>query len=294
MSRKQKLVLLVATILGLVIVLIWYIVGHNIAVFEPHGPIGRQERSLINTAIILSMIVVVPVYIMLAAFAWKYREGNKKAKYQPDFDHSRLYESVWWGIPLVIIGILAVITWQSSYRLDPFRPISSAPPMVIQAVSLQWKWLFIYPHENIASINYIQFPVNTPIKFEITSDAPMNSFWIPQLGGQIYAMSGMKTGLNLSASEPGSYQGVSANISGEGFAGMHFVAKAGTQKDFMGWVHGIRHTKTQLDQKAYDKLALPSKDDPVSYFGRSESGLFDMIVNKYMEPGGIMSERPAE
>ena len=132
----------------------------------------------------LSLIVVIPVYIMLFLFAWKYREGNTKAKYSPDWDHSALLETIWWTVPLLLITILSVVTWNSSHDLDPFRPLnSSVKPVKIQVVALQWKWLFIYPEQNIASVNYVEFPVNTPVDFEITADAPMNSFWIPQVGG---------------------------------------------------------------------------------------------------------------
>jgi cytochrome o ubiquinol oxidase subunit II len=188
-------------------------------------------------------------------------------------------------VPLILISILAVITWKSSHDLDPFKPLnSSTPPMTIQVVSLQWKWLFIYPKQNIATVNLVQFPVNTPISFEITSDAPMNSFWIPQLGGQIYAMSGMSTHLQLMASQPGEYRGESANISGAGFAGMHFSAKASSAADFDQWVQLVRLTKGSLSDAAYNKLAAPTQNDPVSYYSSVSNGLYNTVVDKYMAP----------
>ncbi len=260
---------------------------HNLSipVLQPRGPIAHKERNLIFIALGLCMIVVVPVYAMLFGFAWKYREGNTKAKYRPDFDHSRLFESVWWGVPIIIISILGVITWRSSQDLDPFKPISSVAPSIdIQVVSLQWRWLFIYPKQNIASLNYFQIPLNTPVNFEITSDAPMNSFWVPQLGGQIYAMSGMSTRLNLEANQPGKYYGSSANISGDGFADMHFVAEATSQKNFNSWVSAAQKTPTFLSSEAYSTLSKPSHDRATSYYYPVEPGLYGRVVAKYLPP----------
>ena len=160
-----------------------------------------------------------------------------KAKHAPDWEHNYIAEYCWWGVPIVIIVILAVTTWKSSHDLNPFKPIESEKkPLAIQVVALHWKWLFIYPEQGIATVNFVQFPEKTPINFEITSDAPMNSFWIPQLGGQIYAMPAMRSKLHLIANEIGSFRGVSANISGKGFAGMTFTAKSSSEEDFDAWV----------------------------------------------------------
>lgn len=270
----------------------YYLSRADIPVFQPGGPIAQKEKHLIIIAVLLSAIVVIPVYIMLFSFAWKYRESNKKAKYSPSFSHSRLLESIWWGVPLAIITILGVITWKSSIELDPFKALnSSKPPITIQAISLQWKWLFIYPQQNIASVNYVQFPLGTPIDFEITSDAPMNSFWIPKLGGQIYAMSGMSTHMHLLADRPGSYRGVSANISGAGFAGMHFEAKSVDNRDFQLWVSHMHLTQNSLGLDQYKTLAAPSQDNPVSYYSSVASGLYNSVVAKYESPIYI---KPAE
>lgn len=285
MSSKTKA--LAAAVLSLAILILAYVRLHNVSipVLEPKGTIGAQEKHLILIAVGLCLIVVIPVYVMLVGFAWRYREGNKSARYQPDFDHSRWLESLWWGVPLTIITILAAITWHSSQELDPFRAISSSkPPMTIQVVSLQWKWLFIYPQQNIASVNFVELPVNTPINFSITSDAPMNSFWIPQLGGQIYAMSGMSTQLHLMASNAGDYYGSSANISGDGFAGMHFTARAASDESFQKWVGTTHRSQNNLDASAYANLAKPSQNNPVSYYGSAESGLFNHIVDKFITP----------
>jgi cytochrome o ubiquinol oxidase subunit 2 len=234
MSKNLKAGVLVVLGLAAVAVAVIYLGSVNIPVLQPRGIVGQKERDLMYISLLLSLIVVVPVFVMLFIFSWKYREGNlKPKKYQPDWDGSRLYESVWWSIPFALIAVLAVITWSSSHDLDPFKPLSAqAPPLEVQVVALDWKWLFIYPKQSIATVNFVEFPVNTPVDFKITSDAPMNSFWIPQLGSQIYAMPGMSTQLHLMAGKAGSYNGKSANISGKGFAGMTFTAKAASNDDF--------------------------------------------------------------
>jgi len=257
----------------------------NIPILQPAGPVAQKERNLMITAFSLSMIVVIPVYLLLVWFSLKYRHTNKSARYDPAFSHSRWLEGVWWAVPLAIISVLAVITWRSSHELDPFKPlVSNQPPLNIQVVSMRWKWLFIYPTENVATINYVNFPVNRPVNFEITSDAPMNSFWIPQLGGQIYSMTGMSTNLNLMASKLGTYRGLSANISGDGFAGMHFSVVASTQQNYQKWLAYVRDSSNKLDKPAYDKLSRPSSNNPPAYYALADSGLYSEIVSKYAEP----------
>jgi cytochrome o ubiquinol oxidase subunit 2 len=285
MSSKTKLWAAGGLLLAVIVLAGFRLHSASIPVLESRGVIGHKERNLILAALGLCMIVVIPVYVMLISFAWKYRAGNKQARYEPNFDHSRLLESLWWGIPFVIISILAVITWHSSNDLDPFKSLSSGrPPITIQVISLQWKWLFIYPQQNVASVNFVQFPVNTPVDFEITSDAPMNSLWIPQLGGQIYAMSGMSTHLHLMADKAGDYYGSSANISGDGFAGMNFTARAGSETDFNNWLAKVRQSPDQLSQSNYDKLSRPTQNSPVSYYASAASGLYSGIVNKFITP----------
>lgn len=287
MNKKYKLILaiLISVIVAeLVLLLIIYLKGSNFAVLNPKGIIGLQQRNLIIFASLLCLPVVVPVFALTFFIAWKYRAGNVKAKYSPDWDHSKKIEAIWWGVPIALIGILAVVTWNSSHALDPRKPLeSNKKPVTVQVVALQWKWLFIYPEYNVASVNYVQFPEDTPVNFEITADAPMNSFWIPQLGGQIYAMSGMKTKLHLMANEQGDYNGSSANISGEGFAGMKFIARASSEIDFDSWIQSLKQSPNRLSKDSYTKLAEPSKNSaPIGY--ASESGLFDMIMMKYMKP----------
>ncbi|MBI2007789.1 ubiquinol oxidase subunit II [Candidatus Saccharibacteria bacterium] len=285
MSGKSKLAVLALAILGLVSITVIYLQNVNIPLLDPDGPIGQKERNLIVLAVALSLIVVIPVYFMLVYFAWNYREGNKKARYDPHFDHSRLIESVWWGVPLVIITILAIATWRGSHELDPFRPLQAdTRPLNIQVVALQWKWLFIYPDYNIATVNLVQFPERTPIAFDVTADAPMNSFWIPQLGGQIYAMSGMSTKVHLMANNVGSYQGSSANISGEGFADMTFVANSVSAADFDKWIKLVGQYRNWLTMDVYGQLASPSRGVPISYYSSVEKDLYHLIFSKYTQP----------
>lgn len=253
-------------------------------VLNPKGIIALKEKNLLITATLLMLIVVIPVFILTFFIAWRYREGNEKAKYTPEWHHSYLAETIWWGLPCLIIIALAVITWRSSHELNPFKPLDSdKKPLNIQVVALQYKWLFIYPEEGVAAINLVRFPEKTPINFEITSDAPMNSFWIPALGGQIYAMAGMRTKLHLIADETGVYRGCSANISGTGFAGMNFKAEACSEEEFEAWVQTLKKTSSALDLAAYQTMIPPTEYVPVSEYVLTEPKLFDLIIQKYTE-----------
>jgi cytochrome o ubiquinol oxidase subunit 2 len=263
----------------------WYFPGHNFTVFNSAGWVATRERRLIIITLLISLIVVVPVFVLLFAFAWKYREGNTSAKYSPELDGNKWAETVWWLIPIAMICVLSVITWQSTHELDPNKVlVSTTKPLTIQVVALQWKWLFIYPEQHVASLNYLQFPTNRPLNFEITADAPMNSFWIPQLGGQIYAMSGMSMPLHLIANKDGDYRGVSANISGKGFADMHFMARSSSTTAFDDWVRSVRQSPQDLNVATYNKLARPG-GMPITSYAKADDGLYDTIVEKYMMPG---------
>lgn len=269
-----------------VIFILWTLVhGHTVDVLMPRGIVASQERSLMIMAALLMLVVVIPVFVLTAAIAWRYRASNTKAAYRPDFDHHVGLELLWWAIPLAIIGTLSVVAWQSSHKLDPYRPLSSGvKPLTVEVVALQWKWLFIYPDQHIATVNYLQIPVNTPVDFQITADAPMNSFWIPQLGGQVYAMPGMNTQLHLEAGSPGTFQGSSANISGAGFASMHFETKATSRSDFDQWVNLVQQSKNQLGFAEYNTLAKPNTLPAPEYYSWAEPALFADIINKFMAP----------
>ena len=259
--------------------------ANDVAVFAPKGVIALQERNLIITTTILMLIVVIPVFALMFFFTWKYRATNKHAKYTPDWASNETLEAIWWAIPGVIILVLAVITWKSTHELDPYKPLrSDVKPITIQVVALDWKWLFIYPEQRIATVNLVEFPLGTPINFEITADAPMNSFWIPELGGQIYAMPGMKTQLHLMASDVGIYSGTSANFSGPGFSDMKFAAKSVSQSEFLEWAYAVKTASSTLTYDAYIRLSAPSKNNAVSLYSSVDDGLYDKIVMKFTAP----------
>lgn len=258
--------------------------AENVVVLNPKGEIGKHQLDLIVIASILCAIVLVPVLILTFYLVWKYRDRPDKpnrAKYDPTWEHSTKLEAIWWSIPIVIIAILGAVTIRYTYMLEPSKPIEhEAEPIVIQVTSLEWKWLFKYPEQGIASVNYLQFPDNVPIQFQLTSDAPMNSFWIPQLGGQIYTMSGMAMKLHLIADEPGTYMGMSANFSGKEFGKMHFEAKATSQEEFDEWVESVKRSSPPLTVEGYEELAAPGVSNVQTYSSIPE-GLFERIVTKY-------------
>lgn len=254
-----------------------------LSALNPKGLIAAQELKIMLISLILMLLVVVPVIILSFVFAYRYRESNKAANYQPEWSHSLILEIIWWGIPCLIISVLAFITFKTTHSLDPFKPLSEKKPLTIQVLALQWKWLFIYPEQNIATVNYLQFPANVPVKFEITSNGPMNSFLIPELGGQIYAMAGMKTQLHLQADKPGNYRGFSANFSGKDFASMNFIAHASTQKEFDYWVNTVKLSQHALTLEAYNEIALPSVTTTAEYSSINKN-IFKFVVMKSMMP----------
>lgn len=285
MKKAFKIIIIALLLIAAAAISILYIQNNNIAVLEPKGMIGIKEKDLIITSSLLMLIVVIPVLILTWIFAWKYHEKNEKARHAPDWEHNAIAEYCWWGVPIVIISILAVITWKSSHELNPFKPIeSNKKALTIQVVALQWKWLFLYPEQGIATLGYVEFPAQTPIHFEVTADAPMNSFWIPQLGGQIYAMPAMRSQLHLIADEEGIFRGASANFSGTGFAGMTFTAKATSEAEFDAWVKSGQSAGQVLNMQQYNDLVKPSANNPTATYVLQQRDLFDQILMKYMEP----------
>lgn len=256
-----------------------------IAILFPKGIIALEERNLLLFIQVLMLLVVIPVYIFTFIFSWKYRADNKKAIYDPHLTDNWIAECFWWGIPLVLTIIIGGITWVKTHELDPFRPIDTGvKPLQIQVVALQWKWLFIYPQEKIAAVNFLQIPKDRPVHFQITADAPMNSFWIPHLAGQIYAMPAMQTELHLIANEVGDFRGSSANISGEGFASMHFIARASTEKEYESWIAETQKSHEALSWDTYSALAAPSQNNPETFYKLEDDMLFKKIIHKYMHP----------
>lgn len=293
--------------------------GGDMVLFNSKGQIGVEQGNLILIAFALMLLVVIPAIVMTFWFAWKYRENNQEAEYLPTWAHSTKIEIVVWGVPIIIIGILATITYKASHSLDPYKPLTDEKiaksiqtnpnqvvakqaqnkPVTIQVIAEQWKWVFVYPELNIATVNEIVFPVNTPVNFEITSNATMNSFFIPELGGQIYAMAGMRTKLHLIADElsdrdgkPGfgpndGYRGMSANYSGYGFSHMRFRAHAVTNEEYAAWVDQVKTSGKTLDMATLRSLrdepkTRPTQPHPVTYFSSVEPGFFQSVMDQYM------------
>lgn len=288
----KKIMRALALLLPLVLIIFLsnYLGTHTVDVLNPKGVIALAEKNLLITAVWLMLIVVIPVFVMLGAFLWRYRAGNTKAKYSPDWHTNTTLEVVWWAIPTIIIIMLGALTWKSTHDLDPYKPlVSDTKPITIQVVALDWKWLFIYPDEHIATVNFLEIPKDTPIDFQITADAPMNAFWIPQLGGQVYAMPGMTAQLHLLANEVGKYNGLSSNFSGDGFVGMKFVTRVTTEDDYKEWVKTVQASPSTLTRDEYDNLAKKSKNNPVEYYAEVKENLYNEVIMKFMAPMNHMN-----
>lgn len=270
------------------------IAGCSSALMDPKGQVGEEQRVLIITAFVLMLIVVIPVIVLTLLFAFRYREGNKNAAYTPDWSHSKAIEVVIWLIPFVIVFVLAILTWITSHSLNPMKPIEAEngqSALEIQVVALDWKWLFIYPDQGVASVNEVAFPANRPIHFRISSGSVMNSFWIPQLGTQIYAMAGMDSNLNLIANERGTFPGRSTNFSGAGFAGMTFNALALSDSEFKHWLKTVRSSGQTLSfPDGYATLAKPSQSVPVQYYSDVSPDLYLDILNSFRKS---VADKPA-
>lgn len=272
-------------LIGCMFLLTSLLSGCHFAILDPKGIIAASEKKLFIESILLMLIVVVPVIIMSVVIPWRYRASNTKAVYKPDWAHSTLMEVIWWTIPCVIIFVLSVWTWIYTHSLDPYRPLAADENTVmIEAIALDWKWLFIYPQQHMATVNLMEIPVNQPVRLFITSDAPMNSLEIPRLAGQIYAMTGMQTKLNLMATSEGVYTGLSTNFSGNGFSGMHFKVNVVSSAAFNTWTKTVAQSPQKLTQTAYDALIKPTENNPVEYFSSPTPGLFSRSIIKYMGP----------
>jgi cytochrome o ubiquinol oxidase subunit 2 len=250
-------------------------------VLDPQGPIASAERLLLFNATAIMLVVVVPVILATLGFAWWYRSSNARATRGDDRAYEGRIEFVTWSIPALIVILLGGVIWIGSHQLDPRAPIpAKGDPLRVDVVALDWKWLFIYPDQGVAAVNQLVVPVGTPVDFRLTSATVMNSFFVPQLGSQIYTMGGMTTHLNLLAAETGEYPGFSANFSGDGFAEMRFIAKAVPAGDFDAWVTQVRGTGSALDDAAYAELAKPSKAVPPTTYRSVEPKLFDHIIEQ--------------
>lgn len=298
-SRMKKELRLGLIVLGVGIVILTtinFLTSHNIAMFNPKGIIASAQRDLMVIEIAIMLAVLIPTILLFYFFAWRYRSPDKHVPYQ-EHDHSVFGELMLWAIPTIVVAILAVLNWTSAHTLDPYKPIqmAGAAPLTVQVVALNWKWLFIYPRENIASVDTIVVPQQTPLEFDLTADAPMNSFWIPQLGGQLYAMGGMVTRLHLMADTTGQYLGKATEINGEGFSSMTFNVESVTQSSFNSWVQRVKKSSQPLTLNEYKKLAQPGETYPQAYYSMVDGNLYNDIVMQYMSPAaasylGITSE----
>jgi cytochrome o ubiquinol oxidase subunit II len=250
-------------------------------VLDPQGPIASAQRLLLINSTAIMLVVVIPVIIATLAFAWWYRSSNIHATRSLDESYEGRVEFVVWSIPALTVILLGGVIWIGSHELDPRAPIpGNSDPLHVDVVSLDWKWLFIYPDQGVAAVNQLVIPAATPVEFRLTSATVMNSFFVPQLGSQIYTMGGMTTHLNLLADRPGEYPGFSANFSGDGFSWMQFVVKAVPSADFDTWLAQTRGTGPALDAAAYAALAKPSKAVPPATYRSAAPKLFERIVDQ--------------
>lgn len=269
----------------------------QLVVLNPAGDVAAQQGDLVVVATVLMLLIIVPVIALTLWFAWRYRQGSRHAEtdYAPDWHHSTKLELVIWAAPLVIIIALGAITWITTHKLDPYRPLDrisaqkalpeNVKPLEVQVVSLDWKWLFVLPEQGIATVNELAAPVDRPIRFKLTSSSTMNAFYVPDLAGMIYTMPGMQTELNAVINQPGVFRGLSSHYSGAGFSGMTFRFHGLSEQDFDQWVAKARAEGQPLTRQSYLALAKPSERHPVQRFSSVEDGLFDRVVNLCVEEG---------
>ncbi|OJW57063.1 MAG: ubiquinol oxidase subunit II [Sphingomonadales bacterium 63-6] len=269
--------------------------GCDWVVLNPAGDVARQQADLVVISTVLMLLIIVPVMALTVWFAWHYRASNKAARYEPEWNHSTQLELVIWSAPLLIIIALGALTWVGTHLLDPYRSLAridkerplhpEAEPMEVNVVALDWKWLFIYPEQGIATVNELVLPVDRPVRFRITASSVMNSFYAPALAGQIYAMPGMETKLHAVLNKPGNFTGFSANYSGAGFSGMRFALRGVEAGKFDEWARNVRAGSQDLDRETYLKLEQPSENEAVRHFAKVAPDLFDAVVNLCVRPG---------
>jgi cytochrome o ubiquinol oxidase subunit 2 len=289
LSRVCRLLLIAPLILALT--------ACNTIVLNPHGDVAAQQRDLLVQSTVLMLLIIVPVMALTVWFAWRYRHTNEAAPYEPDWDHSTRLELVIWSAPLLIIICLGALTWLGTHLLDPYRPVDrlapgqpvpqEAQPLEVDVVALDWKWLFIYPEYNVATINELAVPVNRPIAFRITASSVMNSFYAPALAGMVYAMPGMETKLHAVLNKPGISQGLSANYSGAGFSGMRFTLRGLETAGFDRWVADVKQGGGNLTRDLYIQIERPSENEKIRRFAAVDAHLFHAITNMCVKPGQV-------
>ncbi len=283
--KVKFLIAILAIVIGVTGIII-VLSNENALVVHPKGIIAQKELELIIANIILMLLIIVPTFILLFTVVWKYCIKNKNAKYDPNHTYGPIGELIMWGLPSIIVVVMAILTWEATHKLNPYKPIESkVKPLAIQVVALDWKWLFIYPELGIATLNFFHIPERTPIHLKLTADgSPMNSFWIPQLSGQIYSMTGMSTQLFLMANGPGEYTGRAVEINGEGYADMSFAVKSIPPKDFEDWIAQVKKSSHHLTKDIYEDLVKPSVNKSIIPFSEVENDLYLKIIQKYMYP----------
>lgn len=269
--------------------------GCNLVLLDPAGDVARQQSDIMVITTIITLLIIVPVLIAIAVVAWRYRASNKQARYDAEWDHSPQLELLVWAGPLLIIIAVGAISWIGTHMTDPYRPLdriapnqpvpAGVEPLDVDVVSLQWKWLFLYPQYGIATVNELAAPVDRPIRFHLTADTMMDSFFVPTLVGQVYTMPGMQTVLHAVINKPGVYKGFSANYSGSGFTDMRFTFHGMSAEAFDQWVAKARAAGGDLDLAAYDRLRLPSRAVPVRYYAQFDADLYNRILNLCVDPG---------
>ena len=266
------------------------------AVLDPQGPVGLAEKTILIDSLAIMLAIVVPTIVGALGMAWWFRKTNTRARYLPDWAYSGQIELIVWGVPLLVITLLGGVAWIGSHQLDPAQPIASTtPPIQVQGVSLDWKWLFIYPDQHVASVNQLVVPAGVPIHFSLTSASVMNAFFVPQLGSMIYTMNGMTSQLNLRADQPGEFAGLSSHYSGDGFSDMHFQVRAVPADQFQGWVADTRKAGPTLDPASYAELAKQSLNVTPFVFHDVAQGLYEKIVSQELPPGpGPQADAGAE
>jgi cytochrome o ubiquinol oxidase subunit 2 len=285
---------------GLSLFLLAVLSGCNTVTMNAAGDIARQQADLIKVSVWLMLIIIIPVMVLTVVFAWKYRKGAN-AKYEPDWDHSTKLELVIWGAPLLIIIALGLITWISTHKLDPYRPLdrldenrpipAGTKVLDVQVVSLDWKWLFIYPEQGIATVNELVVPVDVPVRFKISATSVMNAFYVPELAGMIYAMPGMETTLNAVQNKPITSFGISANYSGAGYSDMRFSYRGVAKGDFDGWVQSIKNGGGNLDRGSYLTLEKPTIKEPVHRYAAVDGDLFYRVLNRCVADGVVCMDK---
>ena len=271
---------------GAGLALLLLLAGCQSALLDPRGPVGRAEKIILINSMAIMLAIVVPTIIATLAFAWWFRASNKRATYLPDWEFSGRIELVVWSIPIMVILLLGGVTWISSQQLDPARPLESdVKALDIQVVSLDWKWLFIYPQQGVAAVNELVVPAGVPLHFTLTSASVMNTFFVPQLGSMIYTMNGMATELHLHADEPGTYLGLSGHFSGDGFSDMNFQVRALPLAEFDSWARSTRGAGKPLDTASYTALMRQSVERSPFRYAAVEAGLFERIVRRAVPPG---------